>query len=202
MNQRSTPITKAHGLSLLMAKLLASLGTERHARRPAGVGQKTVNIAVERGYIESIRSSPSAMPDLHRLTAWGRLALQEYYDKLSPERVRQLGLYKDDQGSPGGSMSRRVFYRIENPDEVLRRATIIEAGPTSSVYCPPDIASGPWLEEMRSFDAALDLAALLAREIGQEAVLVTRDTTEWWLNGLALIGDADERYRQENPDDI
>jgi len=196
VNQLQTPVGKSHTLHSLMVRLLHHLSEDKHVSRPPGVGQKTVNIAKERGYIESIRSVSSGLPDLHRRTSWGTLVLQDHPVDLP--RTKGIGDDKGVKKRARGNMTRRLFYRIDEPDAILRRAMIIEAGPSASVYCPPEIAQGPWIEEMTSFDAAFDLASLLARQLGQAAVLLTRDKVEWWLNGLSLIGDSDERYRKEN----
>ena len=90
----------------------------------------------------------------------------------------------------------RTYYRVDDPTAVLQRVLIVEDEGLVTVYCPPVIAGGPWLDPFNDMDLALDLAALLAKQSNQATVLITRDKVDWWLNGLSLIGDADEVRRQ------
>jgi hypothetical protein len=91
-----------------------------------------------------------------------------------------------------------MYYRIEEEAATFGRVLIVERNGSATVYCPPGLAGGPWLDLCGSTDAAMDLASLLARQHGQAAVLLTRDQDEWWLNGLSLIGDSDDAYRHES----
>jgi predicted Zn-dependent protease len=49
-----------------------------------------------------------------------------------------------------------------------------------------------------TMDQSLDLASNLARTIGELQVKTTTSQIDWSLNGLSLIGDADEKYRHDN----
>jgi hypothetical protein len=61
-----------------MIEFLKALDPSEPRRRPAGVGQKTVNLATERGFIVSSLSRPSArLPDLHQVTLVGVEALDQ-----------------------------------------------------------------------------------------------------------------------------
>lgn len=59
-----------------MIALLEALDPAAYRERPAGVGQKTINLATEAEFITSRRSSQvQRLPDLHRLTPRGAAAL-------------------------------------------------------------------------------------------------------------------------------
>lgn len=94
-------------------------------------------------------------------------------------------------------MQRRMFYRVDDTAATCNRVLIIEHGEAATVFCPPGLAGGPWLDQCSSLGAAEDLASLLAKQHGQTAVLFTQDRLEWWLAGLSLIGDADDRDRAD-----
>lgn len=96
-------------------------------------------------------------------------------------------------------MSRRIYYRVDENIEAFAQVLLIPLdGPEEvAVYCPPGIANGPWIEGFATMAQAMDLAALLSKQINQPAVLITYDTSEWWLDGLTEIGDADEVSRQD-----
>ena len=81
-------------------------------------------------------------------------------------------------------MSRRMYYNVDEPTATLDRVLIVEGAGSATVYCPPGLAGGPWLDRCASMDAAMDLASLLVKQHGQAGVLLTRDKDEWWLNGL------------------
>lgn len=96
-------------------------------------------------------------------------------------------------------MARRMYYSVNPGARPLERVLMIEGdGEQTSVYCPPGLANGPWIEEFNSGDSAVDLAALLAKQRAQAAVLITRDKVAWWLDGLTMVGDSDVRDRQED----
>lgn len=90
-------------------------------------------------------------------------------------------------------MGKRIFYRVEDEhsafDQVLlaRRKGVGEI----SLYCPPSLARGPWVERFDSFDMAMELAALLTMQAEQRVALLTHDSDEWWLQGLTEIGNSD-----------
>lgn len=99
-------------------------------------------------------------------------------------------------------MQTRRYYRVDDPAATLNRVLIIEHGVTATVFCPPGLAGGPWLDHFTSLETAEDLASLLAEQHGQPAVFLTRDEIAWWLNGLSLIGDADDVYREDVVDHV
>lgn len=97
-------------------------------------------------------------------------------------------------------MPRRMYYRVDDPAATFGRVLIVERSDSASVYCPPGLAGGPWIDQCASLELAEDLASLLAKQGDQTAVLLTRDKVEWWLEGLSLIGDADDVHREESRD--
>lgn len=95
-------------------------------------------------------------------------------------------------------MAKRTYYRTDDLDSAFRRVLLIERNATSiDVYCPPGVANGPWTEPCSTMEAAMDLAALITAQIGHPVVLMTRDKVEWWLEGLSLIGDSDQKRLEE-----
>lgn len=97
-------------------------------------------------------------------------------------------------------MSRRMYYRVNEGSEAFAQAMLIRLdGPEAvAVYCPPAVANGPWVEGFKTMEQAMDLAALLAKQNNQAAVLITNDINEWWLDCLTLIGDADQHQLDED----
>jgi hypothetical protein len=93
------------------------------------------------------------------------------------------------------TMSRRIYYRTDDDAEAFAQVMLIrlDGAEKVAVYCPPAIADGPWIEGFGKMEPALDLAALLATQNDQAAVLITYDINEWWLDGLTLVGDSDQR---------
>ena len=94
---------------------------------------------------------------------------------------------------------KRIYYAIEPGRSALPRVLLIQPDGKGdvSVYCPPGIAEGPWIEPFPTFDQALDLAALLANQINQPTVLITHDKVDWWTDGIALVGNSDARFSDE-----
>lgn len=97
-------------------------------------------------------------------------------------------------------MKRRMYYTARSGYSPMKHVLIVHPGGQGEVtlYCPPGVAGGPWTESFATMDQAMDLASNLAKEIGQVGVKRTFDKIDWRLNGLELVGDADEKYRQEN----
>jgi len=97
-------------------------------------------------------------------------------------------------------MKRRMYYTSRAGCSPIKHVLIVHPDSQGDVtlYCPPGVAGGPWTESFASIDQAMDLASNLAKELGQVEVKRTSDQIDWRLNGLELIGDADEKYRQEN----
>jgi hypothetical protein len=100
----------------------------------------------------------------------------------------------------GRSMSKRIYYSEDHGHKAFDQVLLVrpKGVGTVYVYCPPTVGHGPWCEPFDSFDSAIELAALLAKQAGQPVVLLTQDAVEWWLNGLTVIGDADELRRQSD----
>lgn len=97
-------------------------------------------------------------------------------------------------------MKRRMYYTLRNGYAPMRYVLLIQpdAHGDVSVYCPPGVAGGPWVELFSTREQALDIASNLAQELGQIRVKSTQYKVDWRLNGLDLIGDSDEKYRREH----
>jgi hypothetical protein len=62
-----------------LIRLLGALDIFQFRATPSNVGQKTVNLATDQGWITSRRSRTSVrMPDVHRMTAAGAEALERF----------------------------------------------------------------------------------------------------------------------------
>lgn len=55
------------------------------------------------------------------------------------------------------------------------------------VYCPALEGENAWIEQMSDLEAAEQLAGTLIARTGQSAVLITRDTVDWWMTGLTAL---------------
>jgi hypothetical protein len=92
------------------------------------------------------------------------------------------------------TMNKRIYY--VNDGSAFQKVLMIGSldAPEVSVYCPPAIEHGPWLEPFASLDSALELSSSLIKQMGQAAVIITYDNAEWWLQGLTIIRDADTYF--------
>jgi hypothetical protein len=99
----------------------------------------------------------------------------------------------------GDNMNRRMYYAVKHGYSPMKHVLIVQPAGNSHValYCPPGVAGGPWVENFPTMDQAMDLASNLAKEIGQLQVKTTASNIDWSQIGLTLIGDADDRDRQE-----
>lgn len=96
-------------------------------------------------------------------------------------------------------MNKRMYYSVRKGYTPMKQVLLVHSSGQDevSVYCPSGVANGPWVEPFPTLDQAMDLASNLARETGQLQVKSTSDKIDWWLQGLELIGDADEKFRHE-----
>ena len=97
-------------------------------------------------------------------------------------------------------MNRRMYYAVRDGHSPIAEVLLVQEADSSVVlYCPPSVAGSPWVERFPTLEQAQDLASNLAREIGQTEVNMTSKFVDWEQSGLRLIGDADERDQELDP---
>ncbi|GLS29390.1 hypothetical protein SAMN04488498_13815 [Mesorhizobium albiziae] len=102
-------------------------------------------------------------------------------------------------------MAKRLRHSIDPSKPPLLRVLIFQRGGNGPywVYCPPMRGELPWTQKVPSEEAAIRLASDLAATNQQAAVLITKDSAEWWMEGLLPEGgQADEYEAVTRPEDL